>query len=672
MDTMFKKLLAFLLFGTVLLYASVILTNEEETYDNFSLHYFFDESNTLDISDIEQKQFTTVINSQFSQGYHSGTAWFKIEITNQSHNEDYILYFTEPFWSKLDLYTKTDGAWELQENGLDTHLKERNIETNNPAFRLHLLPGERATYYLKGQTVSGHIGEFKILTEEAFFRPGRVSVTEVYIVYACILFVIILFNLYSLMIIKHRIFAYYIAYILSFILFLAMKSGFYLNLGFPGWSQGLHVVGNIVVMFLVLFSDKLLELKTRMPRIHRVFMVSAALFFLFALLISQNVPHMCLIFNICSSLFFTLLLIVAIRSWYQGLIGARLYLLALIIYMPTMGMMTLTFNGILDNTDISRYAFLAGSFLEILFFSLILTGKYHELSLQKIYIQKQLLKEKKEQEKRLESEIKEKTKDLVSINKQLLKKTEELEKTKEQLTKDISDRIEAENEVKKQRSLLEHQANHDPLTGLPNRALFATRLKKGIEVAKKEKRKLAIFFIDLDKFKEINDSLGHDVGDKVLKTVAEILQNSIRKGDTLSRLAGDEFTIIMEDLFYPNDASTLARDILKMFDEPIYINGHALYITCSIGISLYPQDADNEKDLLKYADTAMYIAKENGRNNFQFYIPEMTTAALEQMKMKSSLRQAIDSHAFIVHYQPQVNQCTHEIVGVEALVRWQH
>lgn len=669
---MFRHIVVFLFFCTALILASVTLTHEEAKYDSFSLQYFYDENNRLDIDDIAKKEFTQTLHSQFSLGYRSGTSWFRLDLTNHSKNKDFVLYFTEPFWSKLDLYTKTNDTWKLQKNGLDTILQERSIQTSNPAYKLHLLPGESTTLYVKGQSVSGHIGEFKVFTEEEFFRPSRISITEVYILYASILFVIILFNLYNLIIIKHRIFAYYLAYILSFILFLSMKSGVYLSLGFPGWSEGLHTVGTIVVMFLVLFSACLLELKTRMPRTFRLFQLSAVVFLLFALLISQNIPHTCLAFNIYASLFFTLLLIVAIKSWYEGLIGARLYLIALIIYMPTMGLMTLTFNGILDNTDINRYAFLAGSFLEIIFFSLILTRKYNELNLQKIYIQSQLLKEKKNQEKRLESEIKEKTKDLVSINKQLLKKTQELEKTKDQLTKDISDRIEAENEVKKQRILLEHQANHDPLTGLPNRALFATRLKKGIEVAKKEKRKLAIFFIDLDKFKEINDSLGHDVGDKVLESVSHILKNSIRKGDTLARLAGDEFTIIMEDLIYPNDATSLANDILRMFSEPLYINGHVLYITCSIGISLYPQDADNEKDLLKYADTAMYIAKENGRNNFQFYLSEMTASALEQMNMKSSLRQAIDNNEFIVHYQPQVDQCSGKIVGVEALVRWHH
>ena len=253
-----------------------------------------------------------------------------------------------------------------------------------------------------------------------------------------------------------------------------------------------------------------------------------------------------------------------------------------------------------------------------------------------------------------------------------MKKTEELEKTKDQLTKDITERIEAENEVKKQKTILHYQAHHDSLTGLPNRALFTTRLKQGIQRAQVQQQGLGLFFIDLDKFKEINDSLGHEIGDRVLKIVAEILKNSIRKEDTLARLAGDEFTIIMEDLTQLQDASRLAHDILNIFSEPIHVDDHVLYITCSIGISLYPKDADNEKDLLKYADTAMYIAKENGRNNLQFYNPEMTRFALAQMDMKTSLRQAIDNNEFLIHYQPQIDLSSNKIIGIEALVRWQH
>jgi diguanylate cyclase (GGDEF)-like protein len=287
-------------------------------------------------------------------------------------------------------------------------------------------------------------------------------------------------------------------------------------------------------------------------------------------------------------------------------------------------------------------------------------------------MQQKLLKTKKKKEKSLKNKITQNMNDLIVINERLVKKTEELEIIKEQLIKDISERIEAESEVKKQKSILHYQAHHDSLTELPNRVLFSARLKQEIKKAKRLESGFALFFIDLDKFKEINDSLGHDTGDEVLKIVARQLQISIRKEDTLARLAGDEFTIIMEDVADQKDISILAHDILNILSEPMQVGEHILYISSSIGISLYPKDANDAENLLKYADTAMYRAKENGRNNFQFYSPEMTRSVMEQMKMKSSLRQALDNDEFQVLYQPQIDLSNNQIIGLEALIRWHH
>jgi len=237
---------------------------------------------------------------------------------------------------------------------------------------------------------------------------------------------------------------------------------------------------------------------------------------------------------------------------------------------------------------------------------------------------------------------------------------------------DITERKKTEESLQKQKNILRYQAHHDALTGLPNRVLFSDRLEQGIEKAKRHKTGLALFFIDLDKFKHINDSLGHAVGDSVLKVVAKRLEGIIRKEDTLARLSGDEFTVIMEELTQPEDAALLAEKILKTLAESMYINDHILYVSGSIGISLYPQDTTDAQELLKYADTAMYKAKEEGRNTFQFYSPKMTEFALERMDMKTCLRQAIDNEEFVIHYQPQINACTNTLVGLEALVRWQH
>ncbi len=237
---------------------------------------------------------------------------------------------------------------------------------------------------------------------------------------------------------------------------------------------------------------------------------------------------------------------------------------------------------------------------------------------------------------------------------------------------DVSKRRSSEVQLQKQKNILYHQAHHDALTGLPNRVLFTKRLQNSIELAKEHATRLALFFIDIDKFKDINDSLGHGAGDTVLTNVAKRLSESLRAEDTLARLSGDEFTVTMDHVKHIDDVSMLAEKLLSVLAEPMYIDKHILYVSASIGVSLYPQDAAKAEDLLKYADTAMYKAKEKGRNTFEFYTAEMTQLALEHLEMKTRLRQGIDNREFVIHYQPQINAASDALVGVEALLRWEH
>ena len=237
---------------------------------------------------------------------------------------------------------------------------------------------------------------------------------------------------------------------------------------------------------------------------------------------------------------------------------------------------------------------------------------------------------------------------------------------------DITNRKEVEDRLLEQKKILLYQAHHDALTRLPNRVLFFDRLEQSILKTERLELSFALFFIDLDRFKHINDSLGHSIGDRVLRVAAKRIEETIRHEDTLARLSGDEFTVIMEDLPHPEDASLLAKKILDVLQKPMYIDEYTLYISGSIGISLYPQDATDAESLLKYADTAMYKAKENGRNTFQFYASEMTKYALERMAMKTNLIEAIAKEEFIIHYQPQIDAKNDRIIGLEALVRWQH
>lgn len=219
---------------------------------------------------------------------------------------------------------------------------------------------------------------------------------------------------------------------------------------------------------------------------------------------------------------------------------------------------------------------------------------------------------------------------------------------------------------------LNHLAHHDPLTGLPNRLLFIDRLSQRLIQAHRRGQVLAVMFLDLDRFKYINDTRGHSEGDKLLKSVAKRLTSCLREADTVARMGGDEFTIIISDISRPEDASIVAQKILAALSKPFTLNGEEMFISVSIGISLYPSDGIDVETMVKNADTAMYRAKDNGRNNYQFYTDELNTAVMERMMLENSLRKAIDRNELILHYQPVLDMETGLVNSMEALVRWQH
>jgi diguanylate cyclase (GGDEF)-like protein/PAS domain S-box-containing protein len=216
-----------------------------------------------------------------------------------------------------------------------------------------------------------------------------------------------------------------------------------------------------------------------------------------------------------------------------------------------------------------------------------------------------------------------------------------------------------------------HSAQHDVVTNLPNRVLLNDRITQAISLARRQHRPIAVIFLDLDRFKYINDSLGHATGDKLLQSVSTRLLASVRASDTVSRQGGDEFVILLSEITHPEDAATSARKILLLLSAPCCIEGHDLHINGSIGISVYPEDGADAETLIKNADTAMYHAKESGRNNFQFFKADMNRKAVERQSLEGSLHRALEREEFLLHYQPKVNLNTGEITGVEALVRWQ-
>ncbi len=215
-------------------------------------------------------------------------------------------------------------------------------------------------------------------------------------------------------------------------------------------------------------------------------------------------------------------------------------------------------------------------------------------------------------------------------------------------------------------------AEHDFLTGLPNRTLLNDRISQGVAVARRRKKKLAVLFLDLDGFKHINDSLGHQIGDKVIQSIARRLVDCARCSDTVSRQGGDEFIVLLSEIQQAEDAAIAARRMLEMVTEAHSIDGHDLHVTTSIGIGVYPDDGEDAETLIKNADTAMYQAKENGRHGYQFFRAAMNDRAVERQSLEEGLRRALERHEFALHYQPKINFTTGAITGAEALLRWMH
>jgi len=247
----------------------------------------------------------------------------------------------------------------------------------------------------------------------------------------------------------------------------------------------------------------------------------------------------------------------------------------------------------------------------------------------------------------------------------LIEKLEELKRSNEDL-------VQFAQSAQAMAEQMTHSAEHDALTDLPNRLLLNDRVGQAIALAIRHTCQVAVLFLDVDGFKHVNDSLGHAIGDKLLQSIAARLVTCVRGPDTVSRHGGDEFVVLLPEVQKPEDAAIAARRLLVALAEPHTIDQHDLHVSTSIGVSVYPEDGQDAETLIKNADTAMYQAKENGRQTYQFFKPAMNVRAVERQSIEEGLRRALGRRELVLHYQPKIDLGKGEITGAEALVRWSH
>jgi diguanylate cyclase (GGDEF)-like protein/PAS domain S-box-containing protein len=237
-------------------------------------------------------------------------------------------------------------------------------------------------------------------------------------------------------------------------------------------------------------------------------------------------------------------------------------------------------------------------------------------------------------------------------------------------SRDITEQQRLLGKLQDEEARMKHLAHHDALTGLPNRLLFHDRLEQTVRESKRRRESFAVLFVDLDRFKQINDSLGHAAGDRLLQTIAGRLSAAVREEDTVARLGGDEFVVLQQQLQHPRDGGRFAAKLIETIQQPMDIEGHKLVLTSSIGVCLFPRNGTDAQTLLRNADAAMYRAKEQGRNNYQYYSNELTNEAMERLTLEAALREALERQAFSIQYQPQFLLATGQLTGAKATLQW--
>jgi len=576
---------------------TLFINQHNNAYTDFNLAYFIEPDGTFfDIEDIQKTNFEKITNNNINLGYEKNEIWFRLDINNStSKHQEMILELTEVYFDYVNLYRFSAGKLiSYEENGLKVPIEKRRIKEPLPSFALNIAPHETQTLYLKIKTKNHGIATAINLKKKKVFLQDIHTKKYLYFAYFVMLATIILYNLIYYLYFKDQIYFHYIVYITLFSLWVANYKGLIISFSNTQLYHELQIIIPIFFISLFYFSQAILETKQKYPALHKWMNGMIALSLVTVLYMLVNKENSLFLFNIISIVL--LLILIGSTLWYLKKTPFHLlYLLALGTFVSGMMILALmTLGFIAYNYWLSNLVVLL-SIVEIGLFSLLFVYRINLIRRQSLKSREKLLEQQKTESTRLFHAVAEKTKELKQAKKELeleLQKKAKLEKH------------------------LQHLASTDPMTELYNRRAFFEISDLEVSGAKIDKEKLTCLLIDIDHFKNINDTYGHDAGDIVITSVAKMMISNTRDKDHIGRIGGEEFAILMPKT--DADAAYLIADRLRenISRHAISIhNHHTLKVTVSIGLSsLNHHSEETIHTLLKRADNALYQAKNNGRN----------------------------------------------------------
>ncbi len=570
------------------------LDNNTSSYTEFQMAYFTEKpGKSMGIDKISKLPFSKTTSNNFTFGYKKNNYWFHFSVVNNSDKvKNMVLEVTEIIHKTVDLYVVSDDSIIHKKNGLSVLVGEREIKESTPSFSLHFNPKEKKDIYIHLNSIYGVFGAIELKTDRQYKEDIQTK-KYIYLVYFTAVGIIALYNLILFFYLREKIYLLYIGHTMIFLLWAANYKGVllpYINIDIYNLLQT-----TIPVFFtlLIFFSQSILETKKYFPFLHKIlnaFILICVVSLVWMLISMHDGFHF---MNIIAAPLLPFLLFVAVISLYNHHHSAKLYLFALSIYLTGMSLLSLLALGVLPYSILLSNAAIIGSFFEAIFFSLLLAYRINMVRQEYFQTQKELIKQQKTESSRLFHSVAEKTKALNYANKKL------------------------EAELIKKKTLekhLQHLANTDSMTGLLNRRSFFDSCDKAMIKASNSDKHLACIIIDIDYFKRINDTYGHDMGDTVIIKIAELILENTRTVDSVGRIGGEEFAILMPNIDKDSAFQIADRVRTNISKHKIILNTKPVHITVSIGISCLNHKDKNIHSLLKRADTALYKAKENGRN----------------------------------------------------------